>query len=113
LAYNNEVMEDKYMKMIQGMENKGDKCWSVYILRCGDGTLYTGVAKDVAARLKVHQCGKGAAYTKTHLPVELVYQENNFTRSEALIREAAIKRLPRVQKNKLTCPSTPSSTATT
>ncbi len=83
------------------MKDTGEKDWSVYILSCGDGTYYTGVAKDVLSRLKKHQCGKGAAYTRTHLPVTLVHQENGFTRSEALIREAAIKRLKREDKQKL------------
>jgi len=87
--------------MIRGMKRKGKKEWNVYILRCGDGTLYTGVAKDVKARLLQHQKGKGAAYTRTHLPVELIYTENGLTRSAALIREAAIKRIPRPKKEKL------------
>ena len=87
--------------MIRGMPARGDEDWSVYILRCGDGTLYTGVAKDVSARLEKHRAGKGAAYTRTHLPVELIYQENNLSRSMALVREAAIKRLPRQKKERL------------
>ena len=80
---------------------QGKKEWSVYVLRCGDRSLYTGVAKDVFSRLSTHQSGKGAAYTRTHLPVTLIYQENGFTRSAALIREAAIKSLPRPRKEKL------------
>ena len=83
------------------MKKRGKKEWNVYILRCGDNTLYTGIAKNVGARLVQHQSGKGAAYTRTHLPVELIYQENGVTRSAALIREAAIKRLPRPKKEKL------------
>jgi predicted GIY-YIG superfamily endonuclease len=75
--------------------------WSVYILRCGDNSLYTGIAKDVAARLKKHGQGKGGAYTRTHLPVKLLYCENRKTRSLALIREAQIKRLPRSAKENL------------
>lgn len=94
----------KYLKMIRGMKENGSADWTVYILRCGDGTLYTGVAKDVTARLKKHQCGKGAAYTRTHLPVELIYQEPNLNRSQALIREAAIKRLSRKAKDLLILP---------
>lgn len=94
-------METRYLKMIRGMKKRGKREWSVYILRCGDGTLYTGIAKNVDARLKQHQCGKGAAYTRTHQPVALIYQETKFTRSKALIREAAIKRLPRSHKEKL------------
>jgi predicted GIY-YIG superfamily endonuclease len=94
-------MEPKYLKMLQNMKKGGEKVWNLYILRCGDGTLYTGVAKDVQARLQKHQRGKGAAYTRTHQPVQLIYQEQNMTRSEALIREAQIKRLPRTSKEKL------------
>ena len=94
-------MEAKYRRMIEGMKSEGDRAWSVYILRCGDGSLYTGIAKDVAARFKLHGCGRGAAYTRTHLPVELVYQENALTRSEALIREAKLKRLPKPKKEDL------------
>jgi predicted GIY-YIG superfamily endonuclease len=84
---------------------QGKKEWNVYILRCGDNSLYTGIAKNVEARLQQHQTGKGAAYTRTHLPVKLIYQENRMTRSGALIREAAIKRLPRLGKEKLLCSS--------
>lgn len=72
--------------------------YGVYILRCGDGTLYTGCAKDVDKRLAVHQSGKGAKYTRCRLPVELVYQEPAEDRSAALRREAAIKKLTRTEK---------------
>ncbi len=94
-------MNSNYIRMIRGMKKRGKREWSVYILRCGDGTLYTGIAKDIDARLKKHQSGKGAAYTRTHAPVALVHKEEKFTRSKALIREAQIKRLPRLQKEKL------------
>jgi predicted GIY-YIG superfamily endonuclease len=87
--------------MIQRLKNKGRREWNVYVLRCGDGTLYTGVAKNIEERLKQHRHGKGAAYTRTHLPVELVYEETKLTMSEALIREAGIKRMPRASKEKL------------
>ena len=102
-------MGPKYLRMIKGMKarlpagRQGKKEWSVYMLRCGDNTLYTGIAKSVASRLSKHQSGKGAAYTRTHLPVSLIYQENGKTRSAALIREAAIKRLPKLRKEKLLC----------
>ena len=72
--------------------------WYVYLLRCGDGTLYTGATDDVARRLAAHQRGKGAKYTRSRLPVELVYQETCPDRSAALRREAAIKRMTRAQK---------------
>lgn len=72
--------------------------YGVYILRCADGTLYTGCAKDVDKRLAVHQSGKGAKYTRCRLPVELVYREPAEDRSAALRREAAIKKLTRAEK---------------
>lgn len=70
----------------------------VYILRCGDGTLYTGCTNDLARRLAAHSAGRGAKYTRARLPVALVYQEPAADRSQALRREAAIKALPRAQK---------------
>ncbi len=70
----------------------------IYMLRCGDGSLYTGIAKDVQKRLKVHQAGQGAKYTATHLPVELVWQAEVASWKEAMIEEARIKRLPRKRK---------------
>lgn len=72
--------------------------WTVYILRCGDGTLYTGCTNDLPRRLKTHQSGKGAKYTRSRLPVELVYQEEVPDKSAALRREAAIKGLDRWKK---------------
>lgn len=77
------------------MEPKG---WSVYILRCADGTLYTGATNDVRARLERHGRGRGAAYTRSRLPVKLVFCEPALDRGAALRREAAIKRLSRRQK---------------
>ena len=70
----------------------------VYILRCGDGTLYTRCTNDLPRRLQAHQSGRGAKYTRSRLPVELVYQEAVPDRSAALRREAAIKRLDRRRK---------------
>ena len=78
-----------------------DEKWSVYILRCGDGSLYTGIAKDVQARLKVHQSGKGAKYTRGRAPLELVYEEICADKGTALKRELAIKALSREEKLKL------------
>jgi len=94
-------VESKYLRMIQGMKKQGRKDWTVYLLRCGDGSLYTGIAKDVQARVKQHSEGKGAAYTRSRLPVTLLYQENGFNRSEALIREAQIKAMPRLKKEEI------------
>ncbi len=75
--------------------------WHVYILHCVDGTLYTGIATDVAARLVAHNAGKGAKYTRGRLPVALAYQEKAESHSAALKREHAIKRLPMVEKRRL------------
>ena len=72
--------------------------WCVYILHCADGTLYTGCTNDLTRRLNTHQAGKGAKYTRSRLPVELAYSEPAADRSQALRREAAIKRLPRQEK---------------
>ena len=94
-------MESKYLKMIRGMKGKGKKDWTVYILRCRDGSLYTGIAKDVQVRLKQHNGGRGATYTRTRLPVTLLYQQQGLTHSEALIREAQIKAMPRSKKEEL------------
>ena len=70
----------------------------VYILRCGDDTLYTGSTDNVERRLAVHQSGKGAKYTRSRHPLALVYQEELDNKSTALKREAAIKKLTRIQK---------------
>ena len=70
----------------------------VYILRCGDGSLYTGWTNDLEHRLRMHRQGKGGKYTRAHLPVELVYSEELPDKSAALRREAAIKKLPREKK---------------
>jgi putative endonuclease len=83
------------------MKRRGRKDWAVYILRCGDGSLYTGTAKDVQARVKRHREGRGATYTRTRLPLKLLYQEEGLTRSEALIREAQIKAMPRSRKEEI------------
>ncbi len=75
--------------------------WHVYILRCGDGSLYTGISPDVEARLQAHHAGKGARYTRGRGPFELVYQEPAGTQAEATRRERAIKRLTRQKKQDL------------
>ena len=78
-----------------------DQKWHLYILRCGDGTLYTGITTDVAKRLEQHQSGKGAKYTRGRGPLELVYSEACGGHSEALKRELEIKAMPRQKKQKL------------
>ena len=75
--------------------------WYLYILRCGDGSLYTGITTDVEKRLEAHRSGKGAKYTRGRGPLELVYREACGDHSEALKRELEIKRLPREEKLKM------------
>ena len=75
--------------------------WTLYILRCGDGTLYTGITTDVEKRLEAHRSGKGAKYTRGRGPLELMYREECGTHSDALKRELEIKALPREEKMKL------------
>ena len=75
--------------------------WFVYILRCGDGTLYTGVTDDVQRRLAAHRVGKGAKYTRGRGPLELVYTQEQPDKSAALRREFQIKKLTRPQKERL------------
>ena len=75
-----------------------EKCWYVYILGCGDGTLYTGITTDVQRRLAVHRCGRGAKYTRGRGPLTLLYQEAVGDHPEALRRERQIKALTREEK---------------
>ncbi|NMO16480.1 GIY-YIG nuclease family protein [Pyxidicoccus fallax] len=72
--------------------------WTVYMLRCRDGTLYTGATNNLERRLATHGRGRGAAYTRARLPVTLVWSEPAGDRGAALRREAAIKRLSRGDK---------------
>lgn len=73
----------------------------VYMVRCSDGSLYTGWTTDMAGRLSAHNSGKGAKYTRSRGPVELVYAEKTGSRTEALQREAGIKKLKRAEKLEL------------
>ena len=70
----------------------------VYILRCADGTLYTGTTNDVEKRAAAHNAGRGAKYTKPRLPVAVVYREETGDKGAALRRELEIKRLTRAEK---------------
>lgn len=72
--------------------------WHVYILRCSDNSLYTGLTNDLDARLAAHNAGKGAKYTATRRPVSMVYHEPAESKSAALKREIQIKRWPRAKK---------------
>ena len=76
--------------------------WLVYIVRCRDGTLYTGITNQLSRRLAAHDGGRGARYTRGRGPVRLVHVERCADRPAALRREIAIKRLPRARKQALT-----------
>jgi putative endonuclease len=110
-------MKAVYKRMLEGMQKKERKLkkrlktrepWTLYILKCKDGTLYTGIAKDVDKRLKAHNDGKGAKYTRARRPVSLLYQESCKSRTQALVRECAVKALPRNKKQDLISTVSPS-----
>jgi len=75
--------------------------WEVYFVRCKDGTLYTGIARDAEKRAKTHNSGRGAKYTRSRLPVTLVYRERCADHSAALRREIALKKLSHAEKEAL------------
>lgn len=80
----------------------GKENWHVYIVRCRDGTLYTGIARNLEKRIEEHNSGPaGARYTRSRRPVKLVHAEEAPSRSAALKREHEIKRLPRARKQLL------------
>ncbi len=78
-----------------------------YLAKCADDSLYCGYTDDIKSREKVHNLGKGAKYTRSRLPVEIIYFEEFETKSEALKREHAIKKLKRAQKEELIKNDTP------
>ncbi|MEK6742126.1 MAG: GIY-YIG nuclease family protein [Nitrospirota bacterium] len=80
------------------MAKKAEKGWSLYMLRCRDRTLYTGITNDIARRLLLHKKGIAARYTRGRLPVKLVHQEPCGSRSDALKKEHALKKLKRAEK---------------
>jgi len=103
-------MKPLYRRMLRGMmvreehsapEAAGGAVWSLYILECSDGSLYTGVTTDIDRRLREHQEGKASRYTRTRCPVVLVHREECGSRSLALSRECAVKSLSRGLKKKL------------
>jgi len=93
----------KFRMEQQGLTPKDMENWSVYIVRCADGSLYTGVAKDVARRVEEHNANNllAANYTRARRPVTLVYQEEVATRSAAGRREYQVKRMSRREKEAL------------
>lgn len=82
-------------------DKRGSRHWLVYILRCRDGSLYTGITNDLAKRLQAHHDGVASRYTRSRLPVKLVYLESAANRSSATKRELAIKRMKRARKERL------------
>ena len=118
-------MKPKYRRMLRGMKIKeeqtayssaaGNKAktvgpkkipatapvWSLYILECRDGSLYTGISNDIDRRFLAHQEGKASRYTRTRRPVVLVYREECGSRSQALSRECAVKSLSKKKKEEL------------
>ena len=78
-----------------------ERPWQLYLLRCGDGTLYTGIALDAQKRLLAHQRGKGAKYTRGRGPLKLVYTETCANHSDALKRELEVKAMTREEKEKM------------
>jgi UV DNA damage endonuclease len=81
-------------------KQSGDK-WFVYLLRCCDGSLYTGITKDITRRCEQHNAGTASRYTRSRLPVVLVYKEPQASQSLALKREATIKAMSRLEKESL------------
>ena len=101
-------MKSKYKHMIKQMQVKEETAscknaeqWTVYILRCKDGTLYTGITKDIKRRVEQHNDGKGSKYTQNRRPVEVVYKEKKMGRANALVREAEIKHYSKGKKEQL------------
>ena len=85
-------MRNELQKSSSGMK------WFVYMVRCADGSLYTGITKDVSRRCQQHNAGTASRYTRSRIPAKLVYQESHPNQSSALKRELAIKALSRREK---------------
>ena len=101
-----KVMQEKEIilkqkKAKRGKQTKAEKSWLLYMLRCSDGTFYTGITNDLTRRLKMHSSGRASHYTRTRRPIELLYQEPCGTRTSAMVRECAVKALPRKSKEAL------------
>lgn len=91
------MLEGMRVKEARSPKRQGQK-WFLYILKCRDLSLYTGITTDIERRFKTHSKGKGARYTRTRLPLEVVYRETCKTRTQALIRECAVKALTKTKK---------------
>ena len=102
----------RYRRMVVALKKKAavggiKDPWVVYVLECCDGTFYTGITTDLKRRVKTHNDGKGARFTRLRRPVKVIYSEPVFGRASALVREYAIKRLSRRQKEALVSDATP------
>ena len=84
-----------------GRKRKIKENWFLYILRCQDGSFYTGVTNDIERRVKMHNSGRASRYTRSRRPVELLYQETCSSRTQALVRECFVKTFPRERKEEL------------
>jgi putative endonuclease len=78
-----------------------DKSYYFYLLRCSDDSLYAGICIDLEKRVETHQTGKGAKYTRSRLPVTVVYQEQHYSKGDALRREAEVKKWTKKRKERL------------
>jgi predicted GIY-YIG superfamily endonuclease len=87
--------------IVTTQQKRNSRQWLVYMLRCGDGSLYTGITNDLAKRLQAHGDGKASRYTRCRLPVTLVYLESAASHSAAIKRELLIKRMRRREKEML------------
>lgn len=101
-------MKSPYERMLKSLITKGKSSpsgrrekWFLYILKCKDGKFYTGITKDMERRLKAHNDGKGANFTRARRPVKVIYHEILKSRTQALVREFAVKSLPRRKKEEL------------
>ena len=101
-------MKSPYERMLKLLQAKGKSSnagrrekWFLYILRCQDGSFYTGVTNDIERRIKMHNSGRASRYTRSRRPVELLYQEKCGSRTRALVRECSVKTYSRPEKEKL------------
>lgn len=102
------TMNPKYRRMLNVMKEREaryrggkNEGWTLYILECRDQSFYTGVTNNLERRLKAHQGGRASRFTRMRLPVKLLYQETCGSRTQALVRECAVKSLSRKEKEEL------------
>lgn len=93
------ALKRKKKRRKKGEEN--NKPWLLYILQCNDGSFYTGITNNIDRRFQMHMSGRASHYTRTRRPVELLYREPCTTRTQAMVRECAVKALSRRKKEEL------------